>query len=371
MTCSGKNTCLRSLRVAFCSDESDLVFCGSCVCSSEVWQHLVNAVELPSGYTPDAYDALCLRARGYTGWGGTYMPMPPNVFPMLSGIALHRQEEDPNFQLYVDAVMALHQGFDRMTARDWLAVLSALVVRAFTAPVVLGRIAVFETQFAAAIINMERSRMLLEIDSLPPNLMNVPDVVMKESARSEADSSSDYAGGDDEEESEEEEEVMDEAEDEEVAEAKDEEADEHLWDSDDAGPVVASHKRKARAIVEEDEEEDDEEEWSDSDIQGRNAAAATAPSKRSRASAASEEGDGQAVSPENDITSDTVSAEADVASSAAAAALEQETDEQAGKAAEKDEQQSSEVMWELRRISRRRGREDLLFSRALLAEVLE
>src|SRR5690554_5185601 len=80
-----------------------------------------------------------------------------------------------------------------MTGRDWLTVLSALVLRAMTAPVVLARIAVFETQHAAEMIAMERSRMLLETDSLPPGLIGVPDVVLRESTRSVADTSSDYA----------------------------------------------------------------------------------------------------------------------------------------------------------------------------------
>lgn len=76
--------------------------------STEVWQHLVDEVKLPSGYTSVDYDALSLRARGYSGWGGIYLPMPPNVFPLLSGSALLRQEEDPNFKLYVDALLVQH-----------------------------------------------------------------------------------------------------------------------------------------------------------------------------------------------------------------------------------------------------------------------
>lgn len=78
---------------------------GTVVRSTEVWQHLVEEIKLPSGYTPSDYDALSLRARGYGGWGGIHLPMPPNVFPLLSGSALVRQEEDPNFKLYVDALL--------------------------------------------------------------------------------------------------------------------------------------------------------------------------------------------------------------------------------------------------------------------------
>ena len=73
--------------------------------SNQVWPNLVDSYTFPTGLTCEEYDNLCLRARGYTGWGGSYLPLPPNIFTTTSGLALRRANEDSNFNLYEHAVL--------------------------------------------------------------------------------------------------------------------------------------------------------------------------------------------------------------------------------------------------------------------------
>jgi hypothetical protein len=100
-------------------------------------------VALPPGYDFDDFDAVCGLARGYSGWGAPHCVLPPILSDVHSLPARTRAMVDPYFDLYRGALVAVSAAADAvgsatdraatdagLGAAEWLAVLRALQQKA-------------------------------------------------------------------------------------------------------------------------------------------------------------------------------------------------------------------------------------------------
>lgn len=98
---------------------------------------------LPPGYDYDDLDAVCGLARGYAGWGAPHCALPPILSDVHSLAARTRSVVDPYFDLYRGALVAVSAAADAvgsatdgaptpagLGAAEWLAVLRALQQKA-------------------------------------------------------------------------------------------------------------------------------------------------------------------------------------------------------------------------------------------------
>lgn len=95
-----------------------------------------NIPVLPSGYNYDDFDAVCGVARGYTGWGGSQSIVPNLLSDAQSRVAATRKFLDPHFNRNRAALAILgpHADPDETSSSEWMSLLRAIAQKAMVTP---------------------------------------------------------------------------------------------------------------------------------------------------------------------------------------------------------------------------------------------
>lgn len=109
---------------------------------------------LPSGYNYDDYDKVCGLARGYNAWAASHHMIPSYISPQYSLEALDKKLHNPFFENCCDAIAALGHLVDpnELGAKEWSAILYAIMKRALTLPHINAEIIKLGNEIEAATI---------------------------------------------------------------------------------------------------------------------------------------------------------------------------------------------------------------------------
>jgi len=102
--------------------------------SADGSQAAVSVYTMPSGYSYEDFDRVCGIARAYTGWGASHYLVPPVIMDEHSLLAQNRAKHDTMFPQFRDSVAALGPAAggvlgDALSSKEWGTVLSALLHR--------------------------------------------------------------------------------------------------------------------------------------------------------------------------------------------------------------------------------------------------
>eukprot|EP01038_Epipyxis_sp_PR26KG_P006174 gene6174-8504_t len=117
-----------------------------------------HSVDLPSGYEIEDYDRVCGIARGYSGWYGSNYVTPAVLLDSHSINASRKVKIDETFDILRKslAVLGQHSNPDEIDSSEWIIVLRSLIDRCFKTPAVTAAL-------ANAVDNSTREQQIMQL----------------------------------------------------------------------------------------------------------------------------------------------------------------------------------------------------------------
>jgi hypothetical protein len=116
------------------------------VCTNEV---IDDVPVLPSGYDYDDYDAVCGLARGYRGWGSSHFLIPSLISRYHSQVAKTKYESNQTFELITRALtlVGIIPDVQELISSEWLDLLLLLVKQLMGTPSFTSVLSSFDEEY--------------------------------------------------------------------------------------------------------------------------------------------------------------------------------------------------------------------------------
>jgi hypothetical protein len=334
--------------------------------ASEIDEISDDVPELPGGYQYADYDAVCGLARGYAGWGASHSPIPSSLSDSQSIASRDKAALDDTFlrNRAVCAVVGPGGWADETSAQEWVLILRSLIQRAMQTSTLAAAVSRLDDENDAAQTRCYDSilQQTASFDTLiRKSKATVGDELVLKDADEEEEEEDDESGeGSDEDE-------------------EDEYADEPRKAKTDIEKAVekvrgikADKGKVSKGDGKGDRKADKADDAKSKSNSAKNSRPIT-PSSEADSDQAKESGSGNKKSKSPDGSADGGDADEKASNSESQGLADGSAKNQGDDAAPAMEEESAEAKeknWDIRRLSRRKGREDALLTRNLMQEVI-